>query len=139
MTVLPFRTTSEKPVPGTGPPTSTPELIGTFRAPSGGRGRFTGTCRMERLLDEHGQLAAAGVFTGELHEADGSHVGTGSRRLTCAAVLGDDPTTYEVLIGPVDVNLLGFMVSINEFGIGMRRELGSGAPPPARQAAQLDR
>lgn len=141
MTVLPFRTNADAPAPGTGPPEGTAELVGTFQAPSGGRGRFTGTYRLERLLDEHGQLAAAGVFTGALHEADGSHVGTGSRRLTCAAVVDPDETAYEVQLGPVDVNLLGFMVSMSEFSIAMRRELG---PPverasggrPARQQTQ---
>ena len=137
MTVLPFRTNADAPAPGTGAPGGTAELVGTFQAPSGGRGRFTGTYRLERLLDEHGQLAAAGVFTGALHEADGSHVGTGSRRLTCAAVVDPGETAYEVRLGPVDVNLLGFMVSMSEFSIAMRRELASTAdrgtgPRPVR-------
>lgn len=137
MTVLPFRKSSDRPVPGAGPPSSCPEVIGTFRAPSGGGGLFVGSYRLERLVEEHGQLAAAGVFTGELHEADGSHVGTGSRRHTCAAVLGADPLTYEICIGPVDVNLLGFLITINEFSVGMRRDLGPGAPP-LRSATQLE-
>ena len=79
------------------------------------------------------------IFTGELHEADGTHVGHGQPASHLCGGPRRDPTTYEVrAIGPVDVNLLGFMVSINEFGIGMRRELGTDAPP-ARQATQLDR
>jgi hypothetical protein len=140
MTVLPFRAPSETRAPGTGPPGGTAEVLGTFQAPDGGRGLFTGAYRLERLLDEHGQLAAAGVFTGELHAADGSHVGTGSRRLTCAAVVGSDSSAYEMRVGPVDVNLLGFMVSVGEFSITMRRNLapatgsGRGAAQARRQA-----
>ena len=128
MTVLPFRSSADQAssAPGTGPPATTTDVVGTFQAPSGGLGLFTGTYRLERLLDEHGQLAAAGVFTGTLHDAAGDPVGTGSRRLTCAAVVSADATVYEVRLGPVDVNLLGLMVAVDEFGVAMRREL---APP----------
>ena len=141
MTVLPFRAPSEARAPGTGPPGGSAEVLGTFQAPDGGRGLFTGAYRLERLLDEPGQRAAAGVFTGELHAADGSHVGTGSRRLTCAAVVGSASSAYEVCLGPVDVNLLGFMVSVGEFSITMGRNLvpATGAVSGAAQARRRAR
>ena len=123
MTVLPFRTASSSTARGAGPPSSTAELVGTFRAPSGGRGTFTGSYRLERLVDQFGQLAAAGIFTGELHDADGAHVGLASRRLTCAAVVETDAEMHLVQVGPVDVNLLGLMVTVQEFSVGLRREL----------------
>lgn len=123
MTVLPFRTASSSTARGTGPPSSAAELVGTFAAPSGGRGTFTGSYRFERLVDQFGQLAAAGIFTGELHDADGRQVGLASRRLTCAALVENDAEMHLVRIGPVDVNLLGLMVTVQEFTIGLRRDL----------------
>ena len=89
MTVLPFRTAASSPARGAGPPSGTADLVGTFPAPSGARGSFTGSYRLERLVDQFGQLAAAGIFTGELHDADGTQVGLASRRLTCAAVVAE--------------------------------------------------
>jgi hypothetical protein len=123
MTVLPFRTPASTTAPGKGPPGTTAELVGTFPAPSGARGTVTGTYRLERLVDQFGQLAAAGIFTGELRDADGTHVGIASRRLTCAAFVDPYAETHVVRIGPVDVNLLGFMVTVDEFCVGMGREL----------------
>ena len=123
MTVLPFRSPSSSPAPGTGPPGTNAELVGTFPAPSGGRGTFTGSYRLERLVNQFGQLAAAGIFTGELRDADGTHVGMCSRRLTCAALVETDAETHLVHIGPVDVNLLGLMITVQEFNVGLRRDL----------------
>jgi hypothetical protein len=122
MTVLPFRTPSSTPARDTGPP-GTAELVGTFPAPSGGRGTFTGSYRLERLVNQFGQLAAAGIFTGELHDADGTHVGMCGRRLTCAALVETDVETHLVHIGPVDVNLLGLMVTVQEFSVALPRDL----------------
>jgi hypothetical protein len=123
MTVLPFPGRLVTSASGAGTPVSRAALAGTFAAPSGGRGSFTGTYRLERLLTQFEQLAAVGVFTGELREADGTHIGICSRRLTCAAVVGADAVVPRVQIGPVDVNLLGFMVTVAEFSVGVRREL----------------
>ena len=123
MTVLPFRSLSSPSARGAGPPGTTAELVGTFAAPSGGRGTFAGSYRLERLVDQFGQLAAAGIFTGELHDADGTHVGLASRRLTCAAVVDTDAERHLVQVGPVDVNLLGLMVTVQEFIVCLRRDL----------------
>lgn len=143
MTVLPFRerpVTTDRPVtptpatapgPGPGPAGTSVELVGTFPAPSGGRGTFAGTYRLERLLNQFEQLAASGVFTGELRDADGTHVGICSRRITCAAVVDTDSVEHELRIGPVDVNLLGFMVTVDEFSVALSREL-RGVPSPTR-------
>ena len=123
MTVLPFRTSSSPTAGGAGPPGTTADLVGTFPAPSGGRGTFTGSYRLERLIDQFGQLAASGIFTGELQDADGRYVGLSSRRLTCAALVDTDAETHVVHIGPVDVNLLGLMVTVQDFSVGLRRDL----------------
>ena len=46
----------------------------------GAGGVFSGTYRLERLVDQYGQSAAVGVFAGSLTTSDGAHLGMGSRR-----------------------------------------------------------
>jgi hypothetical protein len=87
---------------------------GTFQAPSGRAGSFTGTYRLERFVSQFGQLAAAGGFTGELLDADGGHIGFGSRRHTAAVEVMAGPTQLLAELGPLAVNLLGFLVQVGE-------------------------
>jgi hypothetical protein len=88
---------------------------------------------LERLLDQYGQTAAAGVFTGELVGAGGERLGIGSRRHTAAAELDPTVDAYLARVGPVDVNLLGFLVTVDEFAVTVPRELPE--PPTAHLPA----
>ena len=131
MTVLPFpadRTSLPAPPAPTPPSTlaADGEVRGAFSAPSGARGVFTGNYRMERLRSEFGQLTAAGVMTGELVDVDGTPVALGSRRHTAAAELVSDDSRHVVRIGPVDVNIAGFMVTVEEIEVSVPRDLPSG-------------
>ena len=132
MTVLPFpvRPAVHARVAG---PYRTAAVTGTFWSPQGPAGTFTGTYRLERLLDQYGQTAAAGVFTGALVGAGGEHLGVASRRHTAAAELDPTVDAYLARIGPVDVNLLGFLVTVDEFTVAVRRDLPE--PPTARLPA----
>jgi hypothetical protein len=116
LTVIPFLTRRAKTSePGTVPPLPADAVAtGTFPSPSGRAGTFTGTYRLERFVSQFGQLAAAGVFTGELTDSDGSHIGMGSRRNTAAVEVIATRTTLLARLGPVDVNLLGFIVTVAE-------------------------
>jgi hypothetical protein len=115
MTVIPFTPRAERPKPRTGPPLPAYAVAtGTFRSPSGPAGTFTGTYRLERFVSQFGELAAAGVFTGDLTDTDGNHIGMGSRRHTAAVEVIATRTTLLACLGPVDVNLLGFPVTIAE-------------------------
>jgi hypothetical protein len=123
MTVIPFLTRRAKPSePGTVPPLPEAAVAtGTFHSPSGRAGTFTGTYRLERFVSQFGQLAAAGVFTGELTDSDGSHIGMSSRRHTAAVEVIATRTTLLARLGPVDVNLLGFMVTVAELTLEVDR------------------
>jgi|GraSoiStandDraft_4_1057263.scaffolds.fasta_scaffold97591_3 hypothetical protein len=140
MTVLPFPVRPAAPAEADGR-SLTAAVTGTFWSPQGPAGTFTGTYRLERLLDQYGQTAAAGVFTGALVGAGGERLGIGSRRHTAAAEL--DPTVdgYLARVGPVDVNLLGFLVTVDEFTVAVPRALPE--PPlahlPATAGELLDR
>jgi hypothetical protein len=106
-------------------------VTGTFWSPQGPAGSFTGTYRLERLLDQYGQTAAAGVFTGELVGAGGEYLGMASRRHTAAAELDTEVDAFLARVGPVDVNLLGFLVTVDEFTVTVPRTL------PAPSTADL--
>jgi hypothetical protein len=140
MTVLPFPVRPAAHAGAAGP-YRTAAVTGTFWSPQGPAGSFTGTYRLERLLDQYGQTAAAGVFTGELVGAGGKRLGIGSRRHTAAADLDPTVGAYLARIGPVDVNLLGFLVTVDEFTVAVPRALPE--PPtahlPATAGDLLDR
>jgi hypothetical protein len=68
---------------------------------------------------QFGILAAAGVFTGELTSADGTRVGMGSHRQTTAVEVLASKTGPVIELGPVDVPLLGFLVTINQISINL--------------------
>jgi hypothetical protein len=122
MTVLPFPVRPAARAGAAGP-YRTAAVTGTFWSPQGPAGTFTGTYRLERLLDQYGHPAAAGVFTGELLGAGGEHLGMASRRHTAAADLDTAAAAFTARIGPVDVNLLGFLVTVDEFTVSVPRDL----------------
>ena len=132
MTVLPF-TVRPAARAGAAGPDRTAAVTGTFWSPQGPAGTFTGTYRLERLLDQYGQTAAAGVFTGELVGAGGERLGIGSRRHTAAAELDTAVDAYMARIGPVDVKLLSFLVNVDEVDVRVPRSLPE--PPTAHPLA----
>jgi hypothetical protein len=101
---------------------------------------------LERVVSQLGGTAAVGVFTGELTDADGSHIGMGSRRCTAVVEIIADRTARLARLGPVDVNLLGFRVTVAEVTVdptglfaNIRPRVPSGNPcraPDQTQAFQ---
>jgi hypothetical protein len=113
-------------------PVATPRPVavaGSFSAPSGSAGTFRGSYRLERLVSEHGQTAAAGVFTGELVDADGSVVGTGSRRHTAAVLVEARRASLVAQLGPVEVNVIGFPVQMRALEVPLPRDLPASPGP----------
>lgn len=124
MTVLPFPVRPPARAGAAGP-SRTAAVTGTFWfwSPQGPVATFTGTYRLERLVDQYGLTAAAGVFTGDLVGADGCQLGRASRRHTAAAELNATSDAVVARIGPLDVNLLGFLVTVNEFTVAVPQAL----------------
>jgi len=86
---------------------------------------MTGCLRLDRFIVVYGRLCVAGVFAGELLDADGTTIGWGSRRKTAPAEIVRGRRGATAVIGPVDVDLLGLTVSVPAFtldtGARMRR------------------
>jgi hypothetical protein len=123
---------NEEPAPAR-PLNREARIHGTFPSPNGGLGTMTGWLRLERFLVTSDRLCAAGVFTGELVDPDGNTIGFGSRRRTVPAEIASSLHDVAVVIGPVDVDLLGLTVSIPAFTMGtavIRRPLME--PEPER-------
>jgi len=78
-----------------------------------------GTYRLERFVSQFGQLAAVGVFAGALVDADGAEIGVGSRQQTVAVEVTEGPTGVVARLGPVDVNLFGFLVGVDEIAVDL--------------------
>lgn len=134
MTLLPFtarRNTSAEAVDLT---PRTAVVRGTFSAPSGAAGTFVGCYRLERIVDQFGQPSAAGVFTGELVDADGQRVGMGSRRHTAAVELIAGPDAFVARLGPLDVNVFGFVVAMDEVTVAVPRDLPFAGTEPLNAA-----
>lgn len=149
MTVLPFtarrlrspRTgTARRYVPAVA-------VTGTIGSPDGRAGGFTGSYRLERCVSPAGQLAAAGVLTGRLTAADGRQIGIGARRTIVAVDAEVTAAAVLVRIGPLEVNLLGLLVSVHEFWVdvrgtscerGVREALRLPCQPPATGAVAVE-
>lgn len=140
MTVLSFDARRRARTPDTGLPSLAGSVTGTFASPTGSAGTFTGSYRLERLLDQFDHPAAAGVFTGELVDAEGRRIGVGSRRHTAAVQLFADAGagTSEARMGPLAVNLLGFMVSVDEIIFAIPTELRRNRPVPQLPASAAE-
>jgi hypothetical protein len=90
-------------------------IHGTFPSPRGGLGTMTGWMRLDRFQVVSDRLCAAGVFTGELLDSEGNTTGVCSRRRTVPAEITRSLHDMAVVIGPVDVDVLGLTVSIPAF------------------------
>lgn len=127
MTVVPFAARRRDRTAGSAHLPSATPVTGSFPSPRGSTGTFSGTYRLERLVDQYGQAAAAGIFTGELTDGTGRPLGASSRRHTAAVELTSEPEAFHARLGPLDVNLLGFIVTVDEFTVTVPRALS--APP----------
>lgn len=103
------------------PPKTQPraQISGTFTSPTGRVGRMTGQARVRQIRVDEEKVHAYVVFTGQLCDADGSAIGTGSRRATAPAATAEGPHGRAAVIGPVEVDLLGLAVSVRPFVVGV--------------------
>jgi len=141
MPVIPFPQTRRRKEPAPSlPPNREFRIHGTFPSPSGRVGTMTGCLRLDRFVVVSDRLCAAGVFAGQLLDADGTTIGWGSRRKTAPAEIVCGLRGATAVIGPVDVNLLGLTVSVLAFTIDSGARLrGSSRPlPQAPRRAGLE-
>ena len=103
-------------------PPGAARATGSFLAPSGGRGTFTGTYRITRAISLSGELATTGVMSGVLRNPDGTFVGVGGRRCTAAVRVMQDADALELVVGPLEIDLLGFLVTVDALPVEIPQE-----------------
>src|SRR5437667_51814 len=102
-------------------------VTGTFTDALGGAGTFLGTFTVSRFVNQNGQLAAVGTLAGTLTDSLGNVLGTVSQALTLLVNTADG--TCQVLhldLGPLDLNLLGLNVHLNEVVLDITAQSGPG-------------
>ncbi|MBY8875409.1 hypothetical protein K7640_26590 [Micromonospora sp. PLK6-60] len=105
----------------------TTPVTGSFTDALGGTGTFAGSFTPTRFVNQNGQLAAIGTLTGTLTNSAGASLGTVTELITVpvAAING----TCDILnldLGPLDLNLLGLRVQLNEINLDITAVQGAG-------------
>lgn len=93
-------------------------------------GAFEGTLTIDRVVRQSGQVFAAGTLTGTLTDALGNVVGTVTNLPVSLPIdVGATTASCEVLdlvLGPVDLDLLGLVVTLDTVHLNISAEQGPG-------------
>ena len=104
-------------------------IAGTFTDALGGVGQFTGTFDLQRFAVVNGQLVAVGTLTGTLTDSAGTVLGSIVRTITMLLDSAATQASCEILhleLGPLDLNLLGLQVSLNQIVLDITAVPGAG-------------
>jgi hypothetical protein len=109
----------------------TSAVTGTFTN-SDGNGTFTGTFTPQTFSVVNGVLEATGVLKGTLTDADGTQVGTVDKTVTDSVNTGatsaatDSCSVLNLTLGPLNLNLLGLVVTLNQVHLTITAVPGAG-------------
>ena len=109
----------------------TAPVTGTFKN-SDGTGTFAGTFTPKKFSVVNGTLEATGPLTGTLTNANGSKAGAVDQTVTMpvnTAAAAADPASCGILnlvLGPLNLNLLGLVVTLNQVHLNITAVPGVG-------------
>jgi hypothetical protein len=102
-------------------------ITGTLTDAQGAAGTFVGRFGIQRFTVQNGQLAAVGTLTGTLTNATGGVIGTVSQSATMpVAVTAATCQILNLVLGPLDLNLLGLHVDLNQVLLNITGDAGPG-------------
>ena len=104
-------------------------ITGTFTDALGGAGKFVGTFNIQRFAVQDNQLAAVGTLTGTLTDSLGTVLGSIVNTITMLINSASTQATCQILhlvLGPLDLNLLGLMVHLNQVVLDITAQAGPG-------------
>ncbi|MFG1659562.1 hypothetical protein ACGFIY_23815 [Micromonospora chersina] len=104
---------------------STP-VTGSFTDALGGAGSFAGTFTPTRFVNQNGQLAAVGTLAGTLTNSVGTSLGTISQQITVPVQASATCDILNLDLGPLDLNLLGLQVHLDEVVLDITAQQGPG-------------
>ena len=128
-TSTPAKTATSAPAASVGSLTSV--VKGTFTN-SAGKGTFSGTFTPQKFSVTNGVLHATGVLKGTLTNANGTSLGTVNQTVTDSvntsaaanAVVGCQ--VLNLVLGPLNLNLLGLVVTLNQVTLNITAVPGAG-------------
>jgi hypothetical protein len=108
----------------------TSKVAGTFTN-ADGTGTFAGTFTPQKFSVVNGVLDATGLLKGTLTDADGTQLGTVSQTATMPVdtKAAADPAACGILnltLGPLNLNLLGLVVTLNQVHLTITAVPGAG-------------
>jgi hypothetical protein len=109
----------------------TAPVTGTFTDANGGTGTFTGTYTIDQFVQNGDAVTSQGTLDGVLTDATGSQVGAVD---AAPAALPLDPAAtaagcqvLDLVLGPLDLDLLGLVVHLNQVHLNITAVPGAGA------------
>ena len=115
----------------TSPGSLTSVVTGTFTN-ADGKGTFNGTFTPQKFSVVNGALKATGVLKGTLTDANGTTLGTVSQTVTDsvntthAAAAPAACNVLNLVLGPLNLNLLGLVVTLNQVHLVITAVPGAG-------------
>jgi hypothetical protein len=125
----PAKTVTSAPAASVGSLTSA--VKGTFTN-SAGKGTFSGTFTPQKFSVTNGVLQATGVLKGTLTNANGTSLGTVNQTVTdsvntsAAANAVAGCQVLNLVLGPLNLNLLGLVVTLNQVTLNIAAVPGAG-------------
>jgi hypothetical protein len=96
----------------------------TGTTPSGGT--VSGTLNITRFAAQNGQLVAIGTFTGTITDAAGAVVASGTQAVALPVAATGTCAILHLTLGPLDLNLLGLMVHLDQVVLNIDAQSGPG-------------
>jgi hypothetical protein len=111
----------------TAPSTTASALTTPITGSTSSGATFTGTLSNLQAVDNNGTLAIVGDLTGTLTSATGALLGTVTDQpVTLPATASGTCQILHLDLGPLDLNLLGLQVHLNEVVLDITAQSGSG-------------
>ena len=108
-------------------PTATSASAPVSGTIANGGGTFTGTLSNIVFSNVNGVLTATGTLSGTLTNAAGATIGTVSNlAISVAATAAGTCQILNLTLGPLDLNLLGLMVHLNQVVLNITAQSGPG-------------
>ena len=101
-------------------------VSGEFTDALGGTGTFDGTFTITRVVRDGTELAAVGTITGTATDSAGTTVGTVNQAATVPLQATGTCDILHLTLGPLDLNLLGLVVHLDQVVLDITAEQGPG-------------
>jgi hypothetical protein len=101
-------------------------VTGTYTDALGGTGTFVGTYTINRAAKSGGRLAAVGTVAGTLTDSTGASQTVTNQAVTVPLQATGTCDILHLTLGPLDLNLLGLVVHLDQVVLDITAEQGPG-------------